>query len=108
MCQLPSLSLTFFIQKEVKWLANVMRVLCAKILCDYKLFPSWFFTSQSSNLLEELILWSWKEAETECTSGQTMGESRKPAGPATVGSGRWPDLKGTCQMVYLGRQDPRH
>lgn len=106
MCQLSSLHHTFFIQKEVKWLANVIHVLCAKTLFAYKLFPSWFFTSPSSNLLEEIILWSRKEAETECTSGLTMEKGRKPAGPTTVGSGRWPDLKGICQMVHLRRQDP--
>ena len=35
-------------------------------------------------------------------------KGKKPADPATVGPGRWPVLKGACQMVYLGRQDPRH
>lgn len=41
-------------------------------------------------------------------NGQTMGKDKEPAGAATVHSGRWPDLKGTCQMVHVGRQDPQH
>lgn len=103
--QSSSQHFTFLIQKwMVNWLIDVICMFCVHWLFVFN--SHCLFTSQDSDLVEEIILGNQKQPETKNKSGQTLhvGKGR----PCNSGLWRWQNLEGTCGMVHIARWECWH